>query len=163
MQQILLDEYFWLCISFLIFAGILWRFGMPAINAALDKRIAEIKEDLETAESLRVEAQEMLAQYQRKQKEALKDAEKIIANAKISAKQFQEKIEAEATENMVRKEQQLQERLKRMEENALQDIQSRAAQIAIAAVERIIAEKLDKKAHTKLVEQSIADIKVNIH
>lgn len=163
MQHILMDEYFWLTLSFLLFGGIVIKFGLPVFNAMLDKRIQEIKSNLETAERLRVEAQEMLAQYQRKQRDAVKESEKIIADAKISAKKFQENVESEMAESMKRREIQLQERLQRMEQAAVQRIQSYAAELAISAATQIAIEKLDKKADSKLIDQSIANIENSLH
>jgi F-type H+-transporting ATPase subunit b len=163
MQQFLMDEYFWLTLSFILFVGLLYKFAIPAINLLLDNRIEEIKKNIKTSESLRTEAQEMLAQYQRKQKDAVKESEKIIADAKLSAKKFQEKVESEMDEAMARRENQLEERLARMEQNAIQHIQKHAAQIAMAATAQIIAEKLDKTIDARLVEQSIANLDGNIH
>ena len=67
-MEILQDSNIWFLFSFIIFIFILVKFGGPFIVDALDARIAEIKKDLKESESLRVEAQEMLAQYQRKQR-----------------------------------------------------------------------------------------------
>lgn len=163
MQHLLMDEYFWLTLSFLLFGGIVIRFGLPVFNGMLDSRILEIRNNLETAERLRIEAQEMLAQYQRKQRDAVKESEKIISDAKASAKKFQENVESEMAESMKRREIQLQERLKRMEQAAVQKIQSYAAELAISAATQIAIEKLDQKADAKLIDQSIANIENSLH
>lgn len=163
MQHLLMDEYFWLTLSFLLFGGIVIRFGLPVFNGMLDSRILEIRNNLETAERLRIEAQEMLAQYQRKQRDAVKESEKIISDAKASAKKFQENVESEMAESMKRRELQLQERLKRMEQAAVQKIQSYAAELAISAATQIAIEKLDQKADAKLIDQSIANIENSLH
>lgn len=162
-MELLLDTHVWYALSFIVFAAIIWQFGKPALLALLDKRILEIKKEIETAENLRVEAQEMLAQYQRKQRDASSEAEKIIMTARKSAKQFQDKAEADLKEAMARREQQLAERLVRMEQNAIQEIQAYAAELAMKAANDIIVEKLDKKVNEKLVEQSIANIERHIH
>lgn len=162
-MEILADSNFWYVASFVIFAGIIFKFGIPALNKLLDGRIEEIKKDLKEAENLRVEAQEMLAQYQRKHRDAVQEAEKILANAKENAQQFKEQAEAELEDLMMRREQQLQERLQRMEQNAVNDIQAYAAELAINAAKQIVVEKLDKKVSGKLVDDSIASIENNIH
>lgn len=162
-MELLLDTHVWYALSFIIFAAIVWQFGKPAFLGMLDKRILEIKKEIETAENLRVEAQEMLAQYQRRQRDAAGEADKIITNAKKSAKQFQKKAEADLAESMKRRENQLTERLVRMEQNAMQEIQAYAAEIAMRAATDIIIDKLDKKTNEKLVEQSIENIEKHIH
>lgn len=162
-MELLNDAQVWYLLSFLVFVVIAFRFGKSSFLNTIDSRIAEIQKEISTAESLRVEAQEMLAQYQRKQRDALQDAEKIINDAKEQAKEAQKQAEQSLKESMKRREAQLQDRLKRMEQNAIQEIQSHAADLAINAAKEIITETLDKKAGEKLVDQSIKNVANNIH
>jgi len=163
MSDFLHDPSIWLLFSFLIFAAIIWKMGSSAFTALLDKRIAEIKEEIETAENLRVEAQELLAQYQRKHRDAVKDAEQIILNAQRHADEIRKQAEKDLAENLERKEQQLRDRLSRAEQSAIQEIQNYAADLAIKATTEIIADKLDKKTSEKLVNDSITNISKNMH
>lgn len=160
---LLSDSTIWLLLSFIIFSVILWRKGKDAFLALLDKRIEQIRQDIQTAENLRVESQELLAQYQRKHRDAVKEAEKIIANAEKRAEELRKQSEADLKETMDRRERQLKERLARMEQSAIADIQKYAADLAIEATAEIIADALDKKANEKLVDQAIKDIGKNIH
>ncbi len=162
MEALLLDSHFWFTLSFLIFAVIIIKLGLPALNALLDSRIEDIKKDLETSENLRVEAQEMLAQYQRKHRDAVQEAEKIITTANENARQVKENAEADLEAVIRRREDQLTDRLQRMEQNAINEIQSYAADLAMSAATQIIVEKLDKKANAKLVEQSISNLEKNV-
>ena len=50
------------------------------IVGIIDAKIDSIKNEIENAESIRVEAQELLAQYERKQRDADKEAEEIVKN-----------------------------------------------------------------------------------
>lgn len=165
--DLLADEhhgvYIWYTIAFVTFAAIIYKLGKPAILAYLDKRIAEIREEIETAENLRVEAQEMLAQYQRKHKDAVKDAEKIIENAKVQAADIQKKAEKDLEETITRREKQLNDRLERIKQNAKDEILEYASGLAIAATREIIAENLDKKTNEKLVDDAIKSVGKNIH
>ncbi len=160
---LLQDGYTWYTFSFLIFAFIILKLGGPVINAALDTRIDGIKKDLDEAENLRIEAQEMLAQYQRKQRDATEESEKIIATARESADAYIIKAEGEIKELMARREEQLNDRLKHMEQNAINEIQSYAADLAMKAANQIIIDTLDKNINEKLVKESIANVEANIH
>jgi len=159
----LYDSNLWYVFSFVIFLGLVLKFGWPAITSLLDERISQIKTDLEEAENLRVEAQEMLAQYQRKHRDAVKEAEEIINKAKQSAKDYKKQAEAELDEIMQRREQQLTDRLKRMEQNAMNEIQAHAADLSMNAARQIVIEKLDKKTNAKLVDEAISNLETNIH
>lgn len=157
-MDLLLDVHFWISLSFALFVFILVKFGKPGFFALLDKKIEQIKQEIESAESLRSEAQDLLAQYKLKQRDASKEAERILEEAKKSAKQFQKKAEADLDASMKKKEQQLAERLDRMKIAAKQEIQSYAAQLAVRAAQEIIIEKLDNSAYEKLAEQSANQI-----
>ena len=97
MMEFLSDTGSWVLISFLIFAFLAYTKGKAAFLNMLDSRIEAIKNEIETAESLRVEAQELLAQYQRKQRDAAKEAEEAAA-AEEAATEEPEAAEGEATE-----------------------------------------------------------------
>ncbi|MCC6598249.1 MAG: hypothetical protein IT559_05630 [Alphaproteobacteria bacterium] len=162
-MQLLHDPSIWLVMSFLLFVGILWKFGRSALISMLDSRIRTIQENLSTAENLRVEAQEMLAQYQRKHRDAVKDAESIIATAEKQAEDIRKKAEADLDEAIARKEKQLKERLERLEQNAKEEIRRYAANLAIEATTQIILENIDKDSDKRLVDQSLKDLSANLH
>lgn len=157
-MEIFQDTAIWVLLSFFVFCGIMWRFAKDKFIALLDSRIEAIRKEIDAAEVLRVESQELLAQYQRKQRDAAKEAEQIIETAKQHAKEAKKLAEKELEASMARREQQLQERLTRMQEKAIQDIQAHAARLAVEATKEIIIEKLDEKNNAKLVEQSIKSV-----
>lgn len=162
-MEFLSDEYFWYTISFFVFLLILVKFGAKGFLGFLDSRIETIRKEIETAESLRIEAQELLAQYQRKQKDAEKEATLIIDNAKAHAKEIQKNADAELKEMVSRKEAQLKERLKRMEDDAKSEIQAYAAELAIQATGEIVAHNLDKKTGDTLIEGSIENVAARLN
>lgn len=159
MAELLQDANFWLLGSFLIFGFICYRFGKSALIGMLDARIQTIRQELQTAENLRVEAQELLAQYQRKHRDAVKEAESIVSKAEKQALEIRKQAEATLGENMARREAQLKERVRNMEQAAINEIQQYAANLSINATAQIIAEKLDPKVGSTLVERSIASVK----
>ena len=163
MMELLNDPLIWLVFSFAIFAVILWRMGKQAFVNKLDEHIETIRDEIETAENLRVEAQELLAQYQRKHRDAVDEAKSIIDEARRHAAEIMKHAEEELAEITERRERQLQDRLERLEQTAIGEIQKHAADLAIKATTEIIADKLDKKANEKLVENSINQLSSNIH
>lgn len=152
------DTNAWVLFSFLIFAFFAYKLGGKTVTAALDARIEDIKREIDTAESLRVEAQELLAQYQRKQRDAEKEAADIIAIAQKQVAKIKEAAEAEMIEVAARREAQLTERLKRIEGKAVADIQNHAATMAVAAARQIIEQTVDEKAENRLAQIAIDDV-----
>jgi len=154
-MELLQDTNIWVLFSFILFLFILWRYGKPAFLNLLDTRIASIRDEIATAESLRIEAQELLAQYQRKQRDAQKEADAILKRAKSHAASITKQAEADLKDISARREQQLKERLARMENNAKREIQTYAAELAVQATTQIIIQNMDKKTNENLIDQSI--------
>ncbi len=158
MLEFLNESTNWVLISFVIFAVGFWKFGLKLLIGKLDGRIDEIRKEIETAESLRVEAQELLAQYQRKQRDAAREAETILAAAEKHAAEIQKQAESELNEMVARKEAQLKDRLHRMEEVAMQEIKAYAAELSVKATAEIIAKQMDQATNDRLIDQSIKSI-----
>lgn len=157
------DTSLWVAISFVIFFAIVFMLGRKSVTASLDGKITEIKNEIETAERLRVEAQELLAQYQRKQRDAEKEAGEMLEHAKKQAKQLKKDAEKDLAVSMDRREDQLAERLKRIEENAISEIQSHAADLAVQASQEMIIKTLDDTLNASLNEKTIIDIAKRIN
>src|SRR5579884_3322633 len=96
-MHLLSEAEFWVAVAFVIFIGVLVRVGAPRlIIGALDDRAARIKAELDEARRLRDEAQTLLASYQRRRKEADREAEAIVVAARGEA----ERLSAEAKTNV---------------------------------------------------------------
>lgn len=153
----------WVAISFFLFVIIAYKLGRKSILNSLDSRIDDVKNEIETAERLRVEAQELLAQYQRKQRDAEKEASEIVNRAQTQAETMAKAAEVELNETMTRREAQLTMRLKRLEENAIAEIQSHAAELAVAATTEMITQTLDADTNNSLNDQTIASLTKNLN
>lgn len=153
--SILTDTSLWVAISFIVFTLFVFNKAKKALCTKLDTRIIDIKNEIDTAESMRIQAQELLAQYQRKQRDAVQEAEEIIEHAKRHAREIQRTAEKELEASMARKEIQMQERLKRMEEQAIADMRNQAIEKAMAATRQILAEELAKKKGSDLIDEAI--------
>jgi F-type H+-transporting ATPase subunit b len=157
------DTGLWVAISFALFAFLAFKMGRKSVLGGLDARIAEVKSEIENAERLRVEAQELLAQYQRKQRDAEKEASEIVARAQEQAKVLSKTTKAELEDTMKRREEQLADRLRRLEENAIAEIQSHAADLAVAATTEMIIKTLDEASNASLNENTIKSLSQKIN
>lgn len=155
MMSLFQDTSFWVLIAFLVFVGIFIRYGKDKALAMLDDRIKAIRTELETAENLRVEAQELLAEYQRKHKDAMLEAADIIARAKDHAEAMRVKAEEDLQETMKRREAQLEEKLRRIEQNAATEIKAYTAQIAINATKDILSRQMDAKTDKDIINNTL--------
>ena len=80
-----MDEKFWVAVSFVTFFALAWKPVGRILASALDKRSQQIEASLAEASRLREEAQELLASFQRRQCEALLEAEEILNKAKAES------------------------------------------------------------------------------
>ena len=124
-------------VVFLIIAGLLGAF--KAVTKALDDRAESIQKQLDESRALREEAAAMLADAERKQKEADQTAEAMIKQAKTDAKLMVEQARKELAEKVARREAQAEARIARAEAEAAQDVRRAAADAATRASKEIIA------------------------
>src|SRR5690625_2920257 len=75
-------------IAFVLFLVILWYFGVhKIIFRGLDDRALKIRSELEEARRLAEEAQELFADFERRQKQVGELADEIVAKARAEAEQ----------------------------------------------------------------------------
>jgi F-type H+-transporting ATPase subunit b len=157
------EAHFWVNVAFLLVIALVWRPVARAIAAALDTRSARIKSRIDEAHRLREEAQEMLAAYQRKQRDAMREAEEIIAHAKAEAERLARQAAHDLEIQMKRREQMALDRIAQAEAQALKEVQHAAVDIAIAAATKVIGEGLSAGQRETLVSRSIQDLPGKLH
>ena len=154
---------FWVGIAFLIVVVGAFRPVARAITAGLDKRSVQIKNRLDDATKLREDAQAMLAEYQRKQRDSMKEAEDIIAHAKVEAQRLAEQAARDLEASLKRREQQAVERIAQAEAQAMKEVRDRSVDIAIAATRTLLAENLSAQQADSLIVKGIAALDGKLH
>ncbi|MEK9672803.1 MAG: F0F1 ATP synthase subunit B [Rhodospirillaceae bacterium] len=153
------DPTFWVATAFAAFIVLLVYLKVPGkVTAQLDARAAKISADLDEAEQLREEAQKLLADYQKKQRDAQREAGKIAEAAKEEAERLAKHGEERLKDSLARREKQAMDRLAQAEAAALDLIKARTAEIAVAATETVLAETLEGGKADQLIDAAIADI-----
>lgn len=162
MSEILHNPSVWVLFSFLIFAGFAWRFGKDVFLSAIDSRIAAIRKEIETARTLRAQAQALFEEYEKKRQDSLFESEALLLKARENADHIRHQAEVALAEMLRRREAALAERIRRMEEEAIQDIRDRVARLSIEAATRVLSENLDENAGRALADQSFEDLSRHI-
>lgn len=153
------DTNFWLAISFVIFCIVIVKAAGKTIIGTLDSRSDKIRTTIAEAETLRTEAQQLLAQYQRKQRDAQKETDAMIEKAKMHAYQITKNAEKELKDHIAMKESQLQDQVARMKDQAMAEMKAHAAHLSAAATADIIQDTMNKKTANTLIDGSIKQIK----
>ena len=126
-------------------------------------RGARIKSELDEAKKLREEAQALLAEFERKGREAEKEAEGIIASAKAEAERLAVEAKTRMEEFVARRTKMAETKIAQAEAQALADVKSAAADAAVAAAERILSVSAKGKAAEDLVARGIEELKSKLN
>jgi F-type H+-transporting ATPase subunit b len=157
------DPETWVALAFILFVVLTFRPIKKAMTAGLDARIAMIRREIEEAQTLRDEAQHLLAEHRRKLREAMDDARAVIRHAKEDAERLRKKAEAELDASMKRRQQAAEEKIAQAEARAVKEVRDQAIEIAIAATARLMAEKVDASRAAELVDKSIRELPSRLH
>ena len=155
-----MDATAWALVSLVIFTGIMIYVKVPGIvTKSLDDRSAKIQDDLDEARRLREEAQALLAQYQGQRKDAEAEAEAIVAAAKREAAALAEDAANKTADFVKRRTALAEQKIEQAEASALAEVRASAVDVAIAAAEQLVADKMTAAKSSDLIKQSIAEVK----
>jgi len=154
----IVDATFWVAVSFFIFLiGLVYLKVPQKINKSLADKINQIKKEINESEKLKVEAKNLLSDYENKIDKSKKETQKIIGDAK----QLNEKIILEKTqkfhEMMEKKKKNVEQKIIQMKQNALKDIRDSSIKISILTVEHLINNSIDKTKLEKFYSQSLEE------
>lgn len=163
MQHLMEDPTFWVAIAFVIAVAIVWRPLSKMILGGLDGRSERIANELDEARRLREEAQELLASYERKQREAEKEAEGIIAAAREEAVRLAKRAAVDLDGQVARRRQMALDRIGQAETDAVRDVRAAAVDLALKATRKLLDEKISETEQANLVEEAIGEIGKRLH
>lgn len=164
MIEMIKDPVFWTGVALAIFALIAVRAGVHRkITAALDGRAAAIADELEEAKRLREEAQGLLAEFQRKARDAEREAAEIVAAARADAVRLKDEAEAQLAETIKRRTRAAEVKIGQAEAKAIADVRSVAVDVAVAAAEKVLTSRLKGAMASELIDTSIAEVKARLN
>lgn len=155
-----IDASFFALVGLILFFVLLVYVGVHTkIGKALDARSDSIAKDLDDAKRLREEAAALLADYQKRARDAETEAQSIIDKARREAVSLAEAAKLEMEDYITRRTKMAEDKITQAEHQALQEVKALSADVSIAAAEKILSAKLAGKAGADLVAASIADVK----
>ncbi|MEE8246549.1 MAG: F0F1 ATP synthase subunit B, partial [Alphaproteobacteria bacterium] len=135
-----MDASFWVAVAFVLFVALIAKRGYKFITEGLDKRAGRIKTELDEAVRLREEALALLAGYQRKQRDAVRDAEEIVERAKREAARIAAQAEEDLAAALERRTRVAEVKISQAEAQALAEVRNQAVDMTLAATRRLLAE-----------------------
>lgn len=159
-----MDATFWALVGLIIFLAIVAYFKVPGMIAGqLDSRADKIRNELEEARKLREEAQQLLAEYQRKRKEAEAEAVGIVDAAKREAKALAADAKVKTEEYVTRRTAFAEQKIAQAERDAIAEVRGSAVDIAIEAARKVLGDKVDATTAGQLFKSSIDAVKTKLN
>lgn len=144
-------------VAFLVLFSILSRFAFPPITGMLEERSKTIRESLERAEETRVEAERLLADYQKQMAEARAEANRIFAESRQVAEQMKAEIVAKAQEEATNMAEKARQTIEAEKKAAMAQLQASVADLSVAVASKIIGTQLSKEQHLDLIEKAVSE------
>jgi F-type H+-transporting ATPase subunit b len=152
----------WTLLAFGISLAILRKLAFPRIAEALDKRRRAIVESIESAERTRVEADQLLAEYRERLKEAREQAEDIVARARRASENLQEETKVEARQQREELMEQTRRDIEQETRRALDEIRKEVASLTVMATEKVTRKSLDDDDHRRLIEEALQEVDFSV-
>ena len=149
----------WVALSMLAVFALMLKMKVPALVAGmLDKKIAEIREQLDAASKLRAEAEALKAEYEAKAKAATAEIAVMREAAAKEAEEIVTKAKADASALIARRTRMAQDKIGAAERAAVADVRAHAAAVSAAAAANLIAAGHGVAADKPLIDATIAGL-----
>ena len=154
----------WATIGLLIFVAVMLYIKVPAMLAkSLDARAARIRGELDDARRLREEAQALLADYQKKRKEAEQEAAEIVEAARREAATLADEARQRTEDYVSRRTALAEQKIGQAEREAIAEVRSSAVDLAVEAARQVLAVKVDAKGGAELFKASLQEVKAKLN
>jgi F-type H+-transporting ATPase subunit b len=158
------DATFFAFVGLVLFLALIVYLKVPGMMAkSLDDRADQIRNELAEAKRLREEAQHLLAEYQRKRKEAEAEAAHIVAAAEREAEMLTVEAKKKTEEFVSNRTALSEQKIKQAEADAIKAVRSAAVDLAIAAAEAVIGKQADAKVQSELFGQAVGEVKTRLN
>lgn len=152
---------FWVAIAFVIAVAGIIRPVMRLATGRLDQRAETIRRQIDEAQRLRDEAQDLLASCQRKHRGAVKEAGDILNLARQESERMTESARLDLASSLKRREELAIERLAQVEAKAIDEVRGLVVDVAIEAARRVLTEKMTGAKAEALVDAAIDELPEN--
>src|SRR5918998_5784955 len=148
----------WTLIVFGISMFLLARLAFPRISQALEKRQHAIEDSIDTAERIRHEADEILAEYRERLAEARGQADEIVSRARRTGEAAENEIVAAARGKREEMMEQTRRDIEAETRRAIQEIRAEVADLTVRATEKVTRKSLTGDDQRRLVEEALKEL-----
>jgi F-type H+-transporting ATPase subunit b len=148
----------WTLVTFFITLYLLKRLAFGRIAAAIDQRRQVVRENLESAEQARDEAQKLLDEYKQQLAAARHESSDIVERARRTGEELQRQLRAELQSQRERGLAEAQAAIQSETRQALDQIKNEVADLTLLATEKVVGRALDEAEQRRLVDEALAEV-----
>lgn len=141
----------WTWATFLVMLAVLGRFAWKPLLGALEAREKGIQNEIDEAKQQREEAEKLLAEHKEQLAKGRRQAQAAVAESREAAAKLQKELEAKAREEAQSILEAARRDIRRERDAAVEVVRGEAVELALAAAERLVGERLDAERDRKLV------------
>lgn len=156
-MQLIADSAF-LALNVFILFTVMSYFLFNPVRDMLKKRKERIQNEIETAKQNKENALALKSEYESKLKEADKEVEAILSEARKKALKKEEVIIAEAKEEAARIIARAQNEIAMEEKRAMDDIKKEMIQVASMMACKVVAQSIDVQIQDTLIEETLKEM-----
>jgi F-type H+-transporting ATPase subunit b len=150
------DPEFWVAVSGLLFICVVFKPLRRSLVGGLDSRAERIRNELDEARRLRDEAEQLVAEYRKKERDAVAEAQAIVTHAQAEAERIAAQAARDLEQSLTRRQRLAEERIRQAEAKAVDEVRSVAVDVAVAAAHGVIAAEVDAQRGAALIDAAIA-------
>jgi F-type H+-transporting ATPase subunit b len=148
----------WTLLVFGFTMVLLAKLAFPRISEALGRRQQSIEDSIETAERTRTEAEQILAEYRERLKEARTQSDEIVQHARQTAEGHEREAKESARELAAEAARRGQRDIEAATQKALGELRKEVADLTIMATEKVTRKTLDDSDQKRLVEEALGEL-----
>ncbi|WP_282938752.1 F0F1 ATP synthase subunit B [Paenibacillus sp. RC67] len=149
-------------VAFLILYLLLQKFAFGPLFGMMEKRRQLVKDQIQTAENSRKQAEQLLEEQKQALQQTRKEAHDIIEQAKqTSSKQADEIVIAARAEADRLKDEALKD-IENEKNKAVAALRSQVSAMSVLIASKIIEKQIDEKSQSELVETYLKEVGGNV-
>jgi F-type H+-transporting ATPase subunit b len=158
-MELITSAHFWVGAAFIVFLAVLvmagvHKFAWKALGDAGEK----VRAQLDEANTLREEAQALLARIQADREAAEKQSAEILANAQEQALRMQAEAQVRLAEQIERRGQLAERRIATAEAQAAAEVKAAAGELAAQLAEQVLTARLAGAKSDPLIDAAIGQM-----
>lgn len=150
------DLALWTAITFLLVLIILCKFAWAPIMEGLDKREKYVQDQRSDAEKANADARALLEEYKSQLAAAKGEIQQMRADAQAAAEKASQLLMKKAMSDIEAEKKAATQEIASAKVQAQKELAANSAALAVELAGTILQQKLDPKAHQKIIDQAVA-------